>query len=358
MAEKPFEEFTKGERTLWQKIKEAVLKAIDKFLGSLKLPKWVTLGDNELRYMLWRSKERLEHGKEHSIDVARDIVMRKELRLEDSAVYTMGDSPESFKARQRKAVENKGTVMPGLNDAHVKVVEVPKHEYTGNIKEATQQALDAAKKKYVPNGEPKTLYYNNFGKMFKYSISGNAVEIVLSPKHQGKSINKGVHLALAEHLDRVVAESIEVEEHPDRLKKDGVRVNDEFNPNTLMHRFYGVARIDGKDYSVMTLMKEDVSTSRSNGIHSYDVQKIKVLDDESPNTLNGVGTPNSELEGYPVAKIIKNIDKTMVPGKKLLDESKLADEETSLYRESNEIIKKLKAEIYLRYSAFKPKDVV
>lgn len=336
MAEKPFEEFTKGERTIWQKIKDAVLKAINKFLGSLKLPKWVTLGDNELRYMLWRSKERLEHGKEHPIDMARDLVMRKELGLEDSAVYTMGDSPESFKERQRKAVENKGTVMPGLNDAQVKVVDVPRHSYSGNIQEATQQALDAAKKKYVPNGEPKTLYYNNFGKMFKYSISGNAVEIVLSPKHQGKSINKGVHLALAEHLDRVVAESIEVEEHPDRLKKDGVRVNDEFNPNTLMHRFYGVARIDGKDYSVMTLMKEEVNTNRSNGIHSYDVQKIKVLDDESPNTLNGVGTPNSELEGYPVAKVIKNIDKTMVPGEKLLDASKLADEDTSLYRESNE----------------------
>ena len=76
MAEKPFEEFSEGERTLWQKLKEVVRKLLDKFLESLKLPKWFELGDNELRYMLWRSKERLERGKEHPIDMARDMVMR------------------------------------------------------------------------------------------------------------------------------------------------------------------------------------------------------------------------------------------------------------------------------------------
>ena len=62
---------------------------LDKFLGSLKLPKWFELGDNELRYILWRSKERLERGKEHPIDLARDIVKRKELGLgEDNTLYS------------------------------------------------------------------------------------------------------------------------------------------------------------------------------------------------------------------------------------------------------------------------------
>ena len=59
MAEKGFEDFTKAERGVWAKLKAKVLEAINKFLGSLKLPKWVQLGDNELRYMLWRSHERL-----------------------------------------------------------------------------------------------------------------------------------------------------------------------------------------------------------------------------------------------------------------------------------------------------------
>ncbi|WP_304589654.1 helicase-related protein, partial [uncultured Muribaculum sp.] len=57
MSEKGFEDFTKAERGIWVKLKAKVLEAINKFLGSLKLPKWVKLGDNELRYMLWRSHE-------------------------------------------------------------------------------------------------------------------------------------------------------------------------------------------------------------------------------------------------------------------------------------------------------------
>ena len=44
MSEKGFEDFTKAERGIWAKLKAKVLEAINKFLGSLKLPKWVKLG--------------------------------------------------------------------------------------------------------------------------------------------------------------------------------------------------------------------------------------------------------------------------------------------------------------------------
>ena len=273
LAEKPFEEFTEGERTLWQKIKEAVRKVLDKFLGTLKLPKWFELGDNELRYILWRSKERLERGKEHPIDLARDIVKREELGLTDEARYNMGDAPETFKARQRRAVENKGTVMPGLNDAQVKVVDVPRHHYTGNIAEATRQAIEAAKAKFAPNGKARTLRYDNFGATFDYSISGSAVEESLNPKQQAKSVNKGVHIAMAEHLDEIIGQSIEVEEHPDYLKNEkGERDTSIINDKALMHRFYGAVVIDGVPYRVMTLMREEKNAIVGNGIHAYEVQ--------------------------------------------------------------------------------------
>ena len=220
LAEKDFEDFDREERSVWQWLKEKVLKAIDKFLKSLKLPKWVKLGDNELRYMLWRSKERMERGREDYVDRARDMVKREELGLTDAARYNMGDAPETFKARQKRAVENKGTVMPGLNKAEVKVVDVPKHTYKGNIAETTRQAIDAAKAKYAPDGKPKTLHYDNFGASFDYAISGNAVEESLNPKQQAKSVNKGVHLAMVEHLDEIIGQSIEVEEHPDYMKNE------------------------------------------------------------------------------------------------------------------------------------------
>lgn len=81
MSEKGFEDFTKAERGIWAKLKAKVLEAINKFLGSLKLPKWVKLGDNELRYMLWRSHEKLRTKGDY-VDMARDAVKREELGLD------------------------------------------------------------------------------------------------------------------------------------------------------------------------------------------------------------------------------------------------------------------------------------
>lgn len=236
----------------------------------------------------------------------------------------MGDAPESFAERQKRAVENRGIVMPGLNGMSVKVLDgIPRHSYTGNIAEATKQAIQKAKEKYAPDGKAKVLHYDNNGTEFDYTISGNAIEICLSPKHQAKSDNKGAHLALAEHLDEVINHSVEVEEHPDYIKgKDGKR-GARINPIALMHRFYGAVVIDGVPCRVMTLMREEKSAATDNGIHSYEVQKIEVLDNELPSTPNGVGSQNQlRLDSsYPLAKLLKGVEKSYDRGKKLLEES-------------------------------------
>ena len=230
---------------------------------------------------------------------------------------------EPFNQRQRRAVNEKGIVKPGLNEAKVTTVkDIPKHAYQGSIGEATRQAILAAKKKYAPNGQPVQLHYDNYGQKFDYAISGNAIEEYLNPKQQAKSVNKGVHLALAEYIDLVINNSIEVEEHPDYLKnenneRDGTRVN----PDALMHRFYGVAEVDGKLYRVMTLMREDARASEGNGIKSYEAKTIKVPYNELSGTFNGVGTPQGKPAAYPLANILQDVEKSYDPGKKLLDES-------------------------------------
>ena len=68
----------------------------------------------------------------------------------------------------------------------------------------------------------------------------------------------------------------------------------------------------------MTLMREEKNPVVGNGIHSYEVQKIEVLDEETPSTLNGVGShPQSEIgSSYPLAKLLKDVVKTMDNGKK------------------------------------------
>ena len=157
----------------------------------------------------------LQSGLEVVVDEKAQQVLDEVNGKHKSVRMRMGDATETFKIRQKETADTRGVAMPGLNEVSVNVVQdIPKHSYRGNIKQATREAIDAAKKKY--EGVVKT--YNNYGAKFDYTISGNAIEICLSPKHQGKSVNKGVHLAMAEYLDEVINNSIEVEEHP-RLHK-------------------------------------------------------------------------------------------------------------------------------------------
>ena len=263
----------------------------------------------------------IDRLRESGMDVIADEAEGQRVldEVNGRAKVQRGDAPETFAERQKQAVESHGVVMPGLNESYVEVVkDIPRHEYTGSIAEATREAIDAAKRKYAG----KELTYNNYGANFNYTISANAIDICLSPKHQNLSANKGIHLALAEHLDEVINKSVEVEEHPDYIKgKDGKR-GEEVNPNAIMHRFYGVAVIDGTPCRVMTLMREDGRSEEANGVHSYEVQKIEVLDNESPSTSNGVGTQMKDLSAYPLAKLLKGVEKSYDKGKYLLDESK------------------------------------
>ena len=84
-------------------------------------------------------------------------------------------------------------------------------------------------------------------------------------------------------------------------------------------------------------MREENNPIVGNGIHAYEVQKIEVLD-ETPNTPNGTDGLNSELEASSaLAKLLQDVGKAYENDKKLLDESKIADESTDLYRDPNEV---------------------
>jgi len=336
MAEKPFEEFSEGERTLWQKLKEVVRKLLDKFLASLKLPRWFELGDNELRYMLWRSKERLERGKEHPIDMARDMVMREELGLSDAARMRMGDTPDTFKARQRRAVEEKGIVMPWLNEAEVKVVDVPRHSFTGTGKDALRSAERWAK----DNITGMHTATNSDGIEFDYNISGKSIEKYVSASSIAKSENLGVHLSVLKTLPNVIANSIEVEEHADYAKDKSSKrgAENEVNAQSLMHRFYGAVNIDGKLYRVKTTIREYADTNRNANAHNYELTKIELLDAPS---VGGIETSNRPVamtsnSSISVAKLLKDVEKSYDSGKKVLDESRKADENPILYRDGGE----------------------
>lgn len=349
LAEKPFEEFSEGERTLWQKIKATVRRLLDKFLGSLKLPKWFELGDNELRYILWRSKERLERGKEHPIDLARDIVKREELGLTDEARYNMGDLAEpSFASRRDRAVKEHGYVHAGLNSAEVKVVPIK------------EKSLFDTSKKTKALKEDVVAYANEHGIIGtmteeetkwkgKVTISKASIEKMVDDSATGKSVDKDTHLAVIPKLREVIAESVMAETHPDYNKgKDGKRSSENgYNPDNLIHRCYGAISIDGQEYRVKLTLKENPSqTSRK--AYTYEVTKIELLDSTDgertglsssyQSNSNGVGSHPQPKVGssYPLAKLLQNVGKSYEKDKNLLNESKIADESTDLYRDPDD----------------------
>lgn len=348
MAEKPFEEFSEGERTLWQKIKATVRRLLDKFLGSLKLPKWFEIGDNELRYILWRSKERLERGKEHPIDLARDIVKRDELGLTDEARYNMGDVAEpSFAARRDRAVKEHGYVHPGLNSAEVKVVSI-KEKSPFDTSKKTKALKEDVVAYANEHGIIGTVTEEETKGKGKVTISKASIEKMVDDSATGKSVDKDTHLAIIPQLREVIAESVMAETHPDYNKgKAGKRsAENGYNPDNLIHRCYGAISIDGQEYRVKLTLKENPSqTSRK--AYTYEVTKIELLDStdgertglSSSYQSNSNGSHTSKVNALvpvAVAKVIKNVEKSYDTGKKLLEQSKLADESTDLYREPDD----------------------
>ena len=122
----------------------------------------------------------------------------------------LGDTHQSFEERQKEAIKNKGTVIQGLNDKKIKVVNISRYEYKGTAIEAKNQAIRDAKKKFIDRnkGIPITLHYDNFGQKFDYIISGNSIDESMSSSSMNKSDNMGIHIAVLNHIDKVVNEKV------------------------------------------------------------------------------------------------------------------------------------------------------
>lgn len=252
---------------------------------------------------------------------------------------------EAFDALRDRVVAERGIVMPGLNEKVVRVVEVPRHDFAGNGKEALRAAEKWAKENIV--GTHTAL--DSRGDEFGYTISGDAVEKYVSRSATGKSANIGVHLAALKKLPEIIKESIEAEVHPDYDKLNGIRNAENItNPETLIHRFYGAANVDGTIYRVKTTMREYRDKNRSPLAHSYEITQIELLEAPSDGVINNSGEPlamtsnSSNVEptvspkdsGAPhrIANLLKGVEKSYDPGKKLLEES----EKSELFRQGDE----------------------
>lgn len=91
----------------------------------------------------------------------------------------------------------------------------------------------------------------------------------------------------------------------------------------MIHRFYGIAHIDGTSHIVKTTIIETRDNKVATTPHSFEVTEIELLsNDNSPSKLEPTVSPN--VAGVPrrTANLLQGVEKSYDPGKKLIDESK------------------------------------
>lgn len=227
-----------------------------------------------------------------------------------------------FEATRERALAERGLVMPGLNEATVRVVDVPRHDFSGDRPIAQAKAWAKA------NLIGEHYLTDSKGREVEYSISGKSIEKYLSESAISKSDDIGIHLSALKKLPEIIGESVECEIHPSYNKIDGHRLSDNgYNNDLLVHRFYGAIAHEGNVYRVKTTLIEHLDAKTSPHPHAYEVAKIEVLPDYSGNTsIGGAQAYTPTKRGtLQTTKILKGVEKSYDPGVKLLDASRKED---------------------------------
>ncbi|WP_290087510.1 LPD1 domain-containing protein, partial [Paramuribaculum intestinale] len=227
-----------------------------------------------------------------------------------------------FEATRERAVAERGLVMPGLNESTVRVVDVPRHDFSGDRPIAQAKAWAKA------NLIGEHYLTDSKGREVEYSISGKSIEKYLSESAISKSDDIGIHLSALKKLPEIIGESVECEIHPSYNKIDGHRLSDNgYNNDLLVHRFYGAIAHEGNVYRVKTTLIEHLDAKTSPHPHAYEVAKIEVLPDYSGNTsIGGAQAYTPTKRGtLQTTKILKGVEKSYDPGVKLLDASRKED---------------------------------
>ena len=171
----------------------------------------------------------------------------------------------------------------------------------------------------------RTLTNEETGGKGEIRISNNAVSKFLSESAVAKSESKDVHLSVLKVLPDVIRESVDAEQHPDYKKgADGNRsAENGINDNVTIHRLYGAVEMDGNTYRVKVTLKEFADKNEPNRAYSYEATKIELL---AGTLVDGKTTDPSTNNSISTANLLKGVEKSDGSGEKLLDCSKVVDE--------------------------------
>ncbi|WP_315280986.1 hypothetical protein [Prevotella pallens] len=194
-------------------------------------------------------------------------------------------------------------------------------------------------------------------------ISNTAIDKFMSEKAVAKSESKDVHMAVLKVLPDIIRESVDAEQHEDRIKdENGIRkAGNTVNPDVRIHRLYGAVDIAGKIYRVKVTLKENVRTKETSKAYSYEATKIELLSGQSGDVT--MTSPRNDNNSILTAKLLKDIEKSYGKGVKLLKDDKSSDPRfqivgNSLSDEEKKIVETAKAnDTYMKTPNGKPTNL-
>lgn len=278
----------------WEKIKRLFIDMLHKI--GLDGFSGVTLSDNELRYILWRSYENLrEPGAERSITgVAADVVKQAELKVGNYAEETTGGD---MAAERKSAMTEKQRRIEKLRRSEPVVAtgEEYKGKYELNNKSAADYIIKSLKGEYVnkDTGVPIKITRKGAFKITRHDAENEA------------------HLKSIALIPRLIENAVFVEEEP----------NSKANNGFDSYRYY-VAGLNmaGADYTVK------MAVGVKNGETYYDHSLTEI---EKSNLINRIDEISSSFTDNKIA--ISDIkDKRLVS---ILQTDEEENEDELMYRE-------------------------
>lgn len=172
----------------------------------------------------------------------------------------------------------------------------------------------------------RTLTNDETGGKGEIRISNTAVAKFLSESSVAKSDSRDVHLSVLKVLPDVIRDSVDAEQHPDYKKGDGGKrsVENGVNNDVIMHRLYGAVSLNDKIYRVKITLKENVRTKETPKAYSYEATKIELLAGQHGDVA--MTSPRNSNNSITAANLLQNVEKSYGNGTKLLDSSKVVDE--------------------------------
>ena len=230
-------------------------------------------------------------------------------------LFRFAETEGDFDMMLERAVSENGYATSGLADKELKTVQLEKHDFAG------QRPISQAKEWARRHIAGTHMLADEEGNEIAYEISKRTIDKYLSSSAIDKSDNLGVHLAVLKALPEVIGESVEAEVHPDYLKGyDGKRRPEKgYNPDALVHRFYGAVALSGQMYRVKTTIKEFRNNKLPAIPHSYEVTKIELLPEDDNSKMEPTVSPQTVGVPHGIANLLKNVEKSYGPGKKLIE---------------------------------------